>query len=160
PGLQLYRAAQETARATELSLQDSRDVIVQAVGGAYLEVLAVRAKLQASRAQLDTATVIHDRAVRQRGAGLATPIDVNRAQVQTLTGQQRMIALRADLAKRKINLARMIGLPPSDQYDLAPDVPFSPAPSVTLDEAITEAAAHRSDLQAADVQVRAAERAL
>src|SRR5262245_1681672 len=39
-----YRAAGESVRASELTVDDSRDVIVLSVGGAYLETLAARAR--------------------------------------------------------------------------------------------------------------------
>jgi outer membrane protein TolC len=155
-----YRAAQETLRASELAIDDSRDLIVLAVGGAYLEALAARARLLATRAQVETSTAIHEKTVQQQAAGLATPLDVNRAQVQILTARQRLAAQHADFAKRKINLARMIGLPPTDQYDLGLDVPFSQAPDISLEDALRQAAERRSDLKAADAQLRTAEHTL
>jgi outer membrane protein TolC len=54
----------------------------------------------------------------------------------------------------------MTGLPPNDQYDLSDDVPFSPAPLVTVDDALRQAFEQRSDLKAAAAQVRAAGLAL
>ena len=77
-----------------------------------------------------------------------------------LTKQQRLISVQNDLAKQKINLARMIGLPPTDQYELAGDVAFAAAPSLGLDEALRQARDQRADRKAAEAQVRAAERAL
>lgn len=158
--LNSYRATRETLRASELSVEDSRDLIVQSVASAYLEAIAARSRLQATRAQVATATAIRDRTVQQQGSGLATPIDVNRSQVETLTAQQRLASVQADFAKRKITLARLIGLPPTDQYDLAEDIPFSPAPLQTVEEAMRQAAERRSDVKAAEAQVRAAERTL
>ena len=51
-------------------------------------------------------------------------MDADKNQVQALTHQQRLLSLQNDLAKQKINLARMIGLPPNDQYEITDDVPF------------------------------------
>ena len=158
--LNTYRASRESVRASELSVEDSRDLIVQSVGSAYLEAVAARARLQATQAQVTTATAIHDKTVQQRDAGLATPIDVNRAQVETLTARQRLSALQADLAKRKINLAKLVGLPPTDQYELGEEIPFSAAPAQAVEVAIKLATERRSDLMAADAQVLAAERTL
>jgi len=155
-----YRSTQETVRAGEFTARDSRDVIVLAVGGAYLQAIAARARWQSARAQIDTATALHRRALQQHDAGLATPLDVNRAQVQVFAHQQRLSALQADYAKQKIDLARMTGLPPTDRYDLAEDVPFSAAPTLSLEEALTQAADRRLDLKSAEAQVRAAEHAL
>jgi len=64
--------------------------------------------------------------------------------------------LQNDLAKQKINLARLVGLPASDDYVLSEDVPFSAAPSVTLEEALKQALVKRADLRAAEAQAQAA----
>jgi outer membrane protein TolC len=158
--LNTYRAARETLRATELSARDARDLIVLAVGGAYLQAVAARARIEATRAQVQTATALYERAVQQRSAGLATPMDVNRAEVQRLAGQQRLVSLQADLGKQKIALARLVGLPARDEYELAGGAPLAAEPALTPDEAVARASAQRSDLKAGEAQVRAAERAL
>jgi len=54
----------------------------------------------------------------------------------------------------------MVGLPPTDQYEIGDDVPFAPAPALPLDEALRQAHEIRADLKAAEAQVRAAERSL
>jgi hypothetical protein len=47
--------------------------------------------------------------------------------------------LQNDLAKQKINLARLVGLPASDRHALSEDIPFSAAPSIVLEEALKQA---------------------
>src|SRR5262249_14382837 len=68
-----------------------------------------------------------------------------------------LVSLENDLAKQKINLARITGLPPNDRYELADDVPFAAAPAMNTDEALKQAFSQRADLKAADAQVRAAQ---
>ena len=51
-----YRAAKDNLRATELSGQDARDLVVLAVGGAYLRVIAAAARVNSARAQLEPPT--------------------------------------------------------------------------------------------------------
>jgi outer membrane protein TolC len=155
-----YRAAEQTARANAFSLEDARDLTVLAVGGAYVQVIAASARLDAARAQLETANTLYKQTSEQRSVGLVAQIDVNRAHVQVLTQQQRLVSLQNDLSKQKINLARLTGLPPNDEYELANDVPFSPPPLLTVETAIRLAFEQRSDLQAAETQVKAAERSL
>lgn len=152
-----YKTANETLRANQLSSRDARDLVVLAVGGAYLEVIAAQARVQSARAQLDTANALYQQAAEQRAVGVMAQVDVDRSQVQALTQQQRLISLQNDLAKQKINLARITGLPPNDQYELTDEVPFSPAPALSVEEALHQALDQRSDLKAAKVQVRAAE---
>jgi outer membrane protein TolC len=152
-----YKSADESFRANELSAQDSRDLVVLAVGSAYLLVIADKARVQSALAQLDTANALYQQASQQRAVGVMAQVDVDRSQVQALTQQQRVTSLQNDLAKQKINLARMTGLPPNDQYDLSDDVPYSTAPPITMEEAFRQAFEQRPDLKAAAAQVRAAE---
>src|ERR1019366_2427391 len=53
-----YRSAQAPARASQYSLQNARDLITLAVGGAYLQVLAAQARVDAAQTQLDTANAV------------------------------------------------------------------------------------------------------
>ena len=155
-----YRSAREVARAGQLSAQDAQDLVVLAVAGAYLQVLAAHARLDSAQAQLDTAKALFERTTQQFKFGRATKIDVNHSQVEVLLDQQRLVTLQNDLAKQKINLARLTGLPPTAEYELSNVIPFVPAPPLNLQDAIKQAFAQRPDLKAAEAQVRAAERAL
>ena len=96
---------------------------------------------------------------QRRAVGLVAQVDVGRSEVQVLTQQQRLISLQNDFAKQKINLARMVGLPPTDQYEIGEDIPFAAAPTVPLGDALRQARETRADLKAAEAHVRAAERA-
>jgi outer membrane protein TolC len=155
-----YRSARETARAGQLSARDAQDLVVLGVAGQYLQVIAAAARLESAKAQLETANALYQRTLKQQSFGTAAQLDVNRSHVEVLLDQQRQETLRNDFAKQKITLARMIGLPPNPDYALSDDVPFAPAPVVTLDDAIKAAFSRRADLKAAEAQVRAAENAL
>jgi outer membrane protein TolC len=154
-----YRASSETLRANELSAEDAHDLVVLAVGSAYLQVVAARARVAAGRAQLETADALYQLSEQRRQVGLVAQVDVGRSQVQALTQRQRLTSLQNDLAKQKISLARMVGLPPTDRYEIAEDVPFAAAPAVPIEDAVRQALESRADLQAAAAQLRAAERA-
>ena len=155
-----YRAAQESLNATQLSAQDARDLVVLAAGGAYLQVIAAKARVQSAQAQLETANAVYQQTQMQLQFGKVPQIDVNRSQVEVLTQKQRLVSLQNGVSKQKINLARLAGLPPNEQYDISDDVPFAAAPAVSLEDAVKQAFEQRADLKAAQAQVRAAERAL
>ena len=150
-------ASREALRASELSLEDARDLITLTVARAYVQAQSSRARLESTRAQVNTARANQEKAALQRAAGLVTPLDLNRINVQMLMAQQRLTALEATFAKQKIDLTRIAGLPPTDRYDLDPSAPFSPGPQLTLEQALKEAFEGRADLRAAEAQVRAAE---
>jgi outer membrane protein TolC len=152
-----YRSSAEIVRSNKMSALDARDLVVLAVGGTYLQVIAAKARAESARAQLGTANALYQQTLDERGVGLVAQIDVNRTEVEALTEQQRLVSLENDLAKQKINLARIAGLPPTDQYELSDDIPFSAAPPIGFDEALEQALGHRADLKAAEAQVRAAE---
>jgi outer membrane protein TolC len=155
-----YRAAKATARASQYSLQDARDLVTLAVGGAYLQTLAAEARLNAAQAQLDTANAVFHQSTEQHGEGVLGRLSLDQSQVRTLTQQQQVITLRNDLAKQKINLARLTGLAPNDGYQLTDSFPFSPAPVQSVEAAVARAAEQRADLKAAQSQVEAAAKAL
>ncbi|HTP33028.1 MAG TPA: TolC family protein [Candidatus Acidoferrales bacterium] len=155
-----YRAARATARASQYSLEDARDLITLAVGGAYLQVLAAQARLDAAQAQLDTANAVLHQSTEQHAQGVLGRLNVDQNQVRALTQQQQIITLRNDLAKQKINLARLTGLPPTAGYELTDNFPFSSAPVRGVEEAVAQAEQKRADLKAAQSQVEAAVKAL
>jgi outer membrane protein TolC len=153
-----YRSSQQIVRSDEFSLEDARDLTVLAVGGAYLQVVAAAARVEAARAQLETANALYKQTSEQHAVGVVARLDVNRSQVQVLTQQQRLVSLQNDLSKKKINLARMTGLPPNDEYELTDAISFSAPPDLDFDRALQLAFEQRADLRAAEAQVRAAER--
>jgi outer membrane protein TolC len=153
-----YRAANETVRANQFATQDVRDLVVLAVGGAYLQVIAAKARVASAHAQLDTANALFQQTSQKREVGVAAQVDVDRSEVEALTQKQRLLSLENDLSKQKINLARMTGLPPNEHFDVTDDVPFSAAPPVSPDDALKQALDGRADLKSAEAQVHAAER--
>lgn len=158
--LRSYRAAGESLRASELSANDERDAVILAVGAAYLQAMAARARVDSGRTQLDTANALLKQAQQRRAVGLVAQVDVDRSQVQALQLEQRLIALQNDFAKLKIDVASLIGAQPTDQYMLADALPFTAGPTLDVDAALEQARAQRADLQAADAEVRAAEQEL
>ena len=155
-----YRSAQQLVRASNFSAKDAQDLVVLAVAGSYLQVIAASARVEAARTQLTTANTLYQQDIERLKFGKIAQIDVNRSHVAMLVDQERLITLQNELAKQKITLARLTGLPPRDQYEISNTISYSPAPSISLDDAIKQALDQRADLKAAEVQVTAAERAL
>ena len=152
-----YRAAQEGERAAQLSFRDARDLVVQSVANAYLLVIAGSSRVQAIRAQVKTDQAIYERTADQKRAGTAAAIDVLRAHVELEQEQQQLIAQENQLAKDKLALGRVIGLPSGQQFTIADTEPYSPLAAMTPDQALRTAHAQRADFQSAAASVRAAE---
>jgi outer membrane protein TolC len=152
-----YGSARENNRAAQLSVMDARDLVVQATASAWLQIIADASRVEAIRAQVETAQVLYNRSVDQQNAGTAAGIDVLRSQVELKQQQQRLLAQRNQFDKDKLALGRVIGLPAGQDFILAETAPFSPLTSLTQDQALTMALAQRPDYQSYQARVRAAE---
>jgi outer membrane protein TolC len=152
-----YRGAQENVRSVQFAAEDARDLIVLAVTGGYLQVIAAAARVETTRAQVATAQATYQQAVDRRVAGVAPRIDETRSQVELQVQQQRLSAVQNDMAKLKIALGRIIGLPPGQEFSLSDTLPYAPLSNLSFEQALARAYAERADLKAAESQVRAAE---
>ncbi len=157
--LENYLAQKHNFEAANLSAQDARDLVVLTVGNAYLTVIADAALVQSALAQVDTSKVSLDQAVGNHEAGTAPLLDELRARVDFQTQQQTLIAARNAYEKDKIALARAIGLPLEQQFELTDQAPYAPLDHVDAEKAVQQALAARSDLKALEEQVAAADAA-
>ena len=152
-----YRASGETVKAAEFSYLDARDTVVLTVGANYLLVIAQESRVEATRAELETAQALYQLASDQEGAGLVPNIDTLRARVQLQAQQEALITAQNDLEKQRIALARVIGLPIHQKYKLVNRVPYHPVPESLLGGATELALQTRPDYKAAQSQLRAAQ---
>ena len=150
------RAGKALVRAGQASLRDVRETIVLAVGTLYLQVQADAARVESARAEVTTAETLVGLATDQKAAGIVAGIDVLRQQVQLQSARARLITAENVYEKRKLSLARAIGLPGGQTFTLASRTTFHAAPPLTLDQAVAEASAAREDVKAAQARVDAA----
>ena len=151
------RSASESVKAAKFTYKDARETVVLAVGNAYLQAIASGARVETSEAQVKNAQALYDKAADQQKAGLSPAIDTLRSQVELQTRQQQLIVARNDLAKQKLNIARIIGLPLGQEFVLTEKAPYQELAPLALDTYLQRAYASRGDYQAALAQVRAAE---
>jgi outer membrane protein TolC len=151
------RGASYNEKAAQYSLKNARELVVLAVGNAYLVTLAEAARVETAQADAQTAQSLYDKAADQQKAGVIPAIDALRARVELQSRQQQLIVARNDYAKQKLTLARVIGLPPGQEFSLTTAAPYEPLAVSTLEEDLQRAYASRPDYLAAAQQVRSAE---
>ena len=151
------RAASENVRAAQFNYKDAREVVVLAVGNSYLQAIAAAARVETAEAQVKSAQALYDKAADQQKAGLSPAIDTLRSQVELQTRQQQLIVARNELAKQRLTLARIIGLPPGQEFVLTEKAPYQALTTQPLETYLQRAYASRADYQAALAKVRAAE---
>ena len=156
---QNYMAAQHNFDAAKLTAQDARDLVVLTVGNAYLLCIADGARIAAVKAEMDTSRVSLDQANAAHEAGTSPRLDVLRAQVDYQNEQQQLISTTNELAKDKLALARVIGLPLDQKFELSDTAPFAALDTPDANAAFQQALKQRKDLAAAVEQMKAREAA-
>jgi len=151
-----YLAARHNFAAAQLSAQDARDMVVLTVGNAYLLVLADQTNVSSVQAQVSTAKVSLDQAVDNHQAGTAPLLDELRARVDYQSLEQQLIAAQDSLEKDKLALARTIGLPLAQSFNLTDTAPYAPFDQLDANALIQQAKANRKDLAALVEQTAAA----
>jgi outer membrane protein TolC len=155
--LEKERAASENVKAAQFNYKDAREVVVLAVGNSYLQAIAAAARVETAEAQVKSAQALYDKAADQQKAGLSPAIDALRSQVELQARQQQLIVARNGLAKQRLTVARIIGLPPGQEFVLTEKAPYQALAALPLETYLQRAYASRADYQAALAQVRAAE---
>jgi outer membrane protein TolC len=154
--LRHYLAARHNFAAASLTAQDARDLVVLAVGNAYLLAVADETRVASVEAQVATAKVSLDQAVANHEAGTAPLLDELRARVDYQSLEQQLIVAKNADEKDKLALARTIGLPLEQSFTLADKAPFAAFDQLDVAAAVHQAQGGRKDLAALAEQSAAA----
>jgi outer membrane protein TolC len=151
------RGASARELAARYDYKSAKELVVLATGNEYLLAIAAAARVDAAQAQLETAQALYNKTHDQQIAGVSPAIDTLRAQVEFQTREQQLILARNNYAKQKLSLARTIGLPPGQEFNLTDQEPYQPLTPLSIEQALQRAYSSRSDYQAAAQEVLAAE---
>ncbi len=154
--LQNYIASKHNFESAKLTAADARDLVVLTVGNAYLLCIADNARIEAVTAELATSKLSFDQAVAAHDAGTSPKLDVLRAQVDYQNEQQSLISAKNQFEKDKLALARAIGLPLDQAFNLTDKVPYAAFDQLDPQVAFEQALKVRKDLQASAEQVKSA----
>ena len=151
-----YRARKSDEQASALSIQDSRDVVVFAVGTAYIQVIASAARVDTATAQLASAGELDQQTTNRVKNEVSPEIDSIRAQVERQSAEQRLTNATNQLEKDRLTLGRIIGLAIDQEFELSDSLAYHPLSGVTGETATAEALRSRADLRSAEASVQAA----
>ena len=151
------RAEAHNVEAARLMFKSARDYVIHVAGNFFVQALAASARADAARAQEETARTLHQQAIDLKEGGIIAGIDVLRAEVQLSTQTQRATIAANEFEKAKLQLARIIGLPLGQRFELDPALPDLPVADISIDAAVSLAYQTRPDYKAAAERVSAAE---
>jgi outer membrane protein TolC len=155
-----YQSQKNFEQASVLNIKDSRDVVVLAVGIAYLQVIASAARVDTAKAQLASARELDRQTADRVGSEVSPEIDSLRAQVVRQSGEQRLGNALNQLEKDKLTLGRLIGLPVDQKFTVTDSLAYHSLAGMSYESAAEEAIRNRADVQSAEARVRAAESTL
>ncbi len=155
--IERMRSSDAQLKSAEFGFKDARELVVLVIVSNYLLAIADQSEVQSATSQRDTAKALFQQAADQKTVGLASAVDVLRSQVQLESREQKLISAQNDLAKQKLVLARAIGLPLRQQFEIITHVPYQELTPSRLDEAIEKAYKTRPDFQSQVNRVRSAE---
>ena len=130
--------------------------VMTAAALAYVGLLASEEAVNNASANLQLAKRLLDLATSQRNAGLATGLDVARAETRLANQQVQLAQTQTDRDTARLDLLRVVGLPLSTNLTLTDPMKFTPAEHVETGATLQSALAERSDLKVAEQQLKIA----
>jgi len=143
-----WKASEKQEEAAKLDYQDARDLVIRQAAGLYLDAQASAAEAAAAESRVTTSQTLEKLARDQHAQGLATAVDVVRAQVQLARDQQNLLVARNTYQTSLLVLAHFLGLSPGAPLDLAEPLKFHHVESTDADQALHSALEARSDYAA------------
>jgi outer membrane protein TolC len=152
-----YQAGKTGVRVAELQEALAREQVASRTGISYLEALRADRAVVAAQANVELAQALLQLAQDQRNAGVATGVDVTRAQTRLAEQQVALAQAQTDSEQARLNLQRLIGLPLGSPLTLTDQLRFVEDPSPSVDTAVAQAAHDRREIQVAEEESRAAQ---
>jgi TolC family type I secretion outer membrane protein len=152
-----YQAGARNLAAAEHAQRQATQQVIAAAALAYLAVLEAEQSVAAAEANVQLADRLLELARSRREAGVATGIDVARAETRLASQRVQLAQAQTQLASARLALLRVIGASLSARLELTDKLRFIAEPPPAADEAVERALAERADVKAAQEQLRAAE---
>jgi outer membrane protein len=148
-----FQAGKAGVRVAELQESLAREQVAAFTALTYLEALRSSREVEAAQADVDLAQTLLKLAQDQHTAGVATGVDVTRA--ETRLAQERVRLSQAQTASEQavLNLQRVVGLPLGATVTLADPLRFTQEPLPSVETAVAEAGQARPEVRIAEAQL-------
>ena len=148
-----YQSSLKGERVAEFQQQLAREQVSEATAITYLEALRSDRNVAAAQSNVDLALALFQLAQDQHTAGVATGVDVTRA--ETRLAQERVGLAQAQTVSEQahLDLQRVIGVPLGSPLLLTDALAFTPEQLPQPDTAVTDALSHRAEVLISEAQV-------
>jgi len=155
--LRRYQAAGIGARVTEEARRLAEERITAATAMAYIGLLEAGQSVAAAEANVALSKRLLELAANQRNAGIATGLDVARAETRLAAQQVQLAQAQTGLDTAQLNLLRLIGAPLGSTVSPTDTMRFEPQMPPETGDAIRRALDDRVELRIAAEQLRLAQ---
>jgi outer membrane protein TolC len=152
-----YQSSRAGVHVAEYQQQLAREQVAQATALFYLEVLRTERNVSAAQADLDLANALFRLAQDQRAAGVATGVDVTRAETRLAQERVNLAQAQTEAEQSRLNLQRIIGVPLGSTLVLSDPLRFTVESLPSPDAAIAQALTNRAEVLISQAQLRRAE---
>lgn len=142
------RASKQQVSASRHSYDNIRQIVETNTVSAYIGVLRSDAEVKRTQTDLKTAQTLYNLAKDLLKVGIATELDVTRAQVQLRNAEQNLLEAKNNLEVTRMFLARTMGISPSTPLTLNEGLRFEEVIQKSKEEAMDMAFKTRPDLLA------------
>jgi len=149
------KAADDQKQSAALDYEDSRSMVVRQTAALFLDGQAAQAEVESAESRVETSQALEKLARDQHDQGLATGVDVLRAQVALEHDQQNLLVARNQYQIALISLARYIGISPGTPIALAEPLEFHHLEVPNADQTLSDALRARADYRSLDAQRQA-----
>jgi outer membrane protein len=151
--IRTYQAGRAGVHVAEMQEDLAREQVAIFTALTYLEVLRSDRALLAAQADVELAQALLVLAQDQRTAGIATGVDVTRAETRLAQQQVRLAQAQTALEEARLQLQRVVGLPLGSQLTLTDPLRFSNETLPAIDSAVAQAEQDRPEVRIAAAQV-------
>jgi outer membrane protein TolC len=137
-----------------LEEQLTRQEVATQTALAYLNALSSARAVEAAQANLSMAQSLLTLARNQHDAGIATGVDVTRAETRLAEQRVRLAQAQTNADQARLLLLRIIRLPLSTAITLTDSLQFTSEPSPALEQTVTEAQQNRLEVRIASEQIK------
>ena len=154
-----YQASGHRLLASRADGQTVREETVLLTVSEYMAHLRALASVEAAESRVDLATRLANQADDLLSDGVASKIDVSRAQVRLREEKQGLIDSQRDADTTVFALKRILNVPDSQQIEFADQLDFFRTPSFDVSDPLATALLQRPELHSLSENIKAAQSA-
>jgi outer membrane protein len=152
--LRNYEAGKAAVHAAEFEESLAREQVAAGTTLLYLELIRTERNVLSAEANVQLAQALLKLAQDQRNAGVATGLDVARAETRVAQEQVRLARSHTMVEEARLSLQRVIGLPLGQALVLTDQLVITEEPVPAVEIATAEAARDRPEIKIAEAEIR------